>query len=159
MNPVMMYVLVFMLLSAGTSPVFADDLPVCSNRIINEVTRRAGCTLGDAKCWFRNGGFCTDYIQKRSGRTQLLKPAEWQPVNPDQVRPGDVAQFNSRAHYAYIESVVKDKQGRLAAVNVSEYNYGTCWVDTDFLVTNTYKSVTKRTNIPLNSVDGGFWRP
>ena len=133
------------------------ELPVCSNRVINEVTKRVGCTIGDSRCWLTKGGMCTDYIQKRVGQpgktVQLNKH-----IRPEDVRKGDVAQFNARIHYAYVESVVKDRKGKPVAVNVSEYNYGTCWVDQSTLVTDTYKKVTKRSNIPLSSVDGGFWR-
>lgn len=138
----------------------AGDLPVCSNRVINEVTKRSSCTVGDTKCWFAKGGFCTDYVQNRIASPQSVKPDKWQQVNPEIVKKGDIAQFYSpRAHYAFVDSVVKDKQGKVTAINVSEYNYGSCWVDTDAFVTNTYKIVTRRTGIDVGSVDGGFWRP
>ncbi len=82
-----------------------------------------------------------------------------QRVRPEDVRKGDVAQFNSRVHYAYVESVVKDKNGKPVAVNISEYNYGTCWVDRETIVTDQYRKVNRRFGIPLSDVDGGFWRP
>lgn len=146
-----------LLVSLTGIDAYADELPVCSNRVINEVTKRSGCTVGDAKCWFANGGFCMDYVQKR---TQSPKQSQWQTIRAEMVKKGDIAQFYSpRAHYAFVESVVRDKQGRPRAVNVSEYNYGTCWVDPDIMVTNTYKIVTRRTGIPISSVDGGFLRP
>jgi hypothetical protein len=133
----------------------ADDLPFCSNRIINEVTKRVGCTVGDARCWLTKGGFCMDYIQKQ----QPAKSKQWQPISADKVRRGDVAQFNSRPHYAYVESVIKDKNGKPVAINVSEYNYGTCWVDEQTMVTDKYNVVNRRSGIPLGTVDGGFLRP
>jgi hypothetical protein len=43
-------------------------------------------------------------------------------------------------------------------VNVSEYNYGTCLVDEQVMVTDNYKKVNMRSGIPLNAVDGGFIR-
>jgi hypothetical protein len=90
---------------------------------------------------------------------QSQKQKQLQPITPENVRKGDVAQFLSRAHYSFVESVIKDKFGKPVAVNVSEYNYGSCWVDQDLMVTDKYKIVNKRAGIPLQSVDGGFWRP
>lgn|SRR5574341_1318349 len=142
----------------GTSTVCYAELPVCSNRVISEVTKRAGCTIGDSRCWLTNGGMCTDYIQLMAGQAgkavQLNKR-----VKPAEVRKGDVAQFNTRAHYAYVENVLKDKNSKPVAVDLSEYNYGTCWVDRSTMVTDNYKKVTRRFGIPLEDVDGGFWRP
>lgn len=149
-----------LLVSLAGNNVQGDELPACTNRVINQVTKRSGCTVGDAKCWFANGGFCMDYVQKRAAQGTSQKQSQWQPIRTEMVKKGDIAQFNSpRAHYAFVESVVRDKQGRPRAVNVSEYNYGTCWVDSDTMVTDTYKIVTRRTGIPISSVDGGFLRP
>ena len=136
----------------------ADDLPVCSNRTINEVTSRAGCTVGDSRCWLRSGGFCTDYVQKKLNLIPSSLTIVWTTVQPGDVRQGDIAVFNYRAHYAYVESVVRDKLGKPVAVNVTEYNYGTCLVDEQPMVTDKYKIVNKRSGILLNSVDGGFIR-
>jgi len=152
--------LISLLVVCACNDAYADDLPVCSNKVINEVTKRSGCTVGDTKCWFAQRGFCTDYVQSRIASPQSAKPDKWLQVSPEMVKKGDIAQFYSpRAHYAFVESVVKDKQGRVNAVNVSEYNFGTCWVDPDAFVTNTYKIVTKRSGIPVGAVDSGFWRP
>jgi len=142
----------------GSRTACADELPFCSNRVINEVTSRAGCTVGDSKCWLRNGGFCTDYVLKKLNLVQSDKEIAWAAVQSNDVRTGDVAVFNARAHYAYVESVVRDKQGKPVAVNVSEYNFGTCLVDEQTMVTDKYKKVNKRSGIPLNAVDGGFIR-
>lgn len=137
----------------------ASDLPVCSNRIINEVTKRAGCTVGDSRCWLTKGGFCTDYIEQNYRKIKPGKSIKLEKISENDVKKGDVAQFNSRAHYAYIESVVKGKDGKPVALNLSEYNYGVCWVDEENLVTEKYKIVNKRRNVPLSDVDGGFLRP
>jgi hypothetical protein len=142
----------------GSRIACADVLPVCSNRTINEVTRRVGCTIGDSRCWLSKGGFCTDYVQKKLQLVRSEREIAWTPVQPEDVRKGDVAVFMSRTHYAYVESVVRDKRGKPIAVNVSEYNYGTCLVDEDVMVTDYYKKVNTRSGIPLNSVDGGFIR-
>jgi hypothetical protein len=142
----------------GTSPVCSAELPVCSNRVINEVTKRVGCTVGDANCWLTKGGMCTDYIQKMAGRPGRVVQLNNR-ISPEDVRKGDVALFISHAHYAYVESVDRDVQGKPVAVNVSEYNYGGCWVDQDTMVTDKYMKVNKRSGIPLKSVDGGFLRP
>lgn len=135
------------------------ELSVCSNRVINEVTTRVGCTVGDSKCWFSKGGFCTDYVEKKARRGQSGKAIELKNISSEDVKKGDVAQFVSRAHYAYVESVVRGKDGKLVAVNLSEYNYGTCLVDEQSMVTEKYKIVNKRTGVPVKDIDGGFMRP
>jgi hypothetical protein len=101
---------------------------------------------------------CTDYIQKRAGQPGKELRLN-NKIRPEDVKKGDVAFFISRIHYAYVESVVKDKNGKPVAVNVSEYNYGDCWVDQSTIVTDKYKKVNKRFGIPLSDVDGGFLRP
>jgi hypothetical protein len=133
-------------------------LPICSNRTINEVTKRIGCTVGDSKCWLSKGGFCTDYVQKKTNPGRSGKGYTWMPVQPGDVKKGDIAVFNSLPHYAFVESVVRDKQGKPVAVDVSEYNFGTCLVDEQIMVTDKYKKVNMRSGIPLNVVDGGFIR-
>lgn len=147
-----------LLILLGPRMAFAGELPFCSNRVINEVTGRSGCTVGDYRCWLRNGGFCTDYVLKKLNLTPSEKEAAWTTPLPEDVKAGDVAVFNARAHYAYVEGVVRDKHGKPVAVNVSEYNFGTCMVDEQTMVTDYYKKVNRRSNIPLNLVDGGFLR-
>ena len=154
MNRMLILPVFAVLLYAGSSVSYAAKLPVCSNRIVNEVTTRIGCTVGDEKCWLTHGGFCTDYVQKMT-----INKKNTSPIQSGNVKKGDIAQFNSRAHYAYVESVVNGRNGKPVAINVSEYNYGTCWVDEQTMVTDKYKVVNKRFNIPLNKVDGGFLRP
>jgi hypothetical protein len=153
------YVLLLISLFAGGWS-YAADLPVCGNHIINKVTERVGCTVGDAKCWLTRGGFCTDYVQMMASRGQPGKTIQWSNrIRPEDIRKGDLAQFNSRVHYAYIEKVMKDLDGKPVAIDVSEYNYGNCWVDQATLVTDKYKTVNRRSGIPVASVDGGFLRP
>lgn len=137
----------------------AAVLPFCSNRTINEVTSRIGCTVGDKKCWLSKEGFCTDYLNKMTVQSGKKANGVWTPVRPVDVRKGDIAIFNSRTHYSYVESVVRDKKGKPVAVNVSEFNFGTCWVDDQAMVTDQYKVRNNRAGVPLASVDGGFWRP
>ncbi|AJE02475.1 hypothetical protein [Geobacter pickeringii] len=118
-----------------------------------------GCTVGDARCWLTNGGFCTDYVENKARRGQGGKQAQLKPIEPGDVKKGDIAQFASRAHYSYVESVVKGKDGKPVAVNLSEYNYGTCLVDEQSMVTDKYKVINRRMAVPLSAVDGGFLRP
>ena len=136
----------------------ADDLPFCSNRTIHEVTTRVGCTVGDTRCWLAKGGFCTDYVQKRVEPKRSGVEVTWTAVQPVDVKKGDIAKFAARAHYAYVEAVVRDRKGRPVSVNVSEYNFGDCLVDDQAMVTDKYKIVNTRKGIPLNAVDGGFIR-
>lgn len=152
-------VLLVLIVGAGSRPATASELPVCSNRIINEVTARVGCTVGDANCWLTSGGFCTDYVEKKARRGQGDRKVQLKPINVGDVRKGDIARFASRAHYSYVESVVKGKDGKPVAVNLSEYNYGACLVDEQSMVTEKYKIVNKRTGVPVTDVDGGFMRP
>jgi hypothetical protein len=149
------FVVVYLFTCVGTAP--AVTLPVCSNRVINEVTGRIGCTIGDSKCWLNKGGFCTDYVNKMT--KQKKTNSNWKPVSTSNIRRGDIAQFNSRAHYAFVERVITDGNRRPVAIDVSEYNYGDCWIDEDMLVTDKYMKINKRTAIPLIDVDGGFFRP
>ncbi len=137
----------------------AGALPVCSNRTIHAVVKRAGCTVGDARCWMRSGGFCVDYVQKRTRVGPSSNAMQMKSIEPEEVRKGDVAAFVARAHYAYVERVVRGADGKPVAVDVSEYNFGTCWVDREIMVTDQYKIVNKRSGIALRDVDGGFLRP
>lgn len=148
------------LVIAWAMPCFASaaDLPVCSNRVINEVTTRMGCTIGDSRCWLTSGGFCTDYVEKKARRGPAGKQVQLKPIKPGEVKKGDIAQFASRAHYSYVEGVVKDRNGKPLAVNLSEYNFGTCWVDEQSMVTEKYKVINRRNGVPLGDVDGGFLR-
>ncbi len=135
----------------------AGKLPVCSNRLIGSVVKRAGCTLGDARCWLRSGGFCTDHVEKRLGAERPASGTRFDPVRPEEVRPGDVAVFSARAHYAYVEAVVRGQGGTPLAVDLSEYNFGACWVDKETMVTDQYKVLSRR-SVALAEVDGGFLR-
>lgn len=146
------------LVSIGLCGAYAEELPFCSNRTINEVTHRTGCTIGDSKCWLRKGGFCTDYVLKKSRIDRSGGEVSWMPVHPDDVKTGDIAVFAYRSHYAFVESVVRDTQGKPVAVNVSEYNFGDCLVNELPMVTDKYGTVKIRADIPLKSVDGGFIR-
>jgi hypothetical protein len=146
------------LAAAGGHALDAGNLPVCSNRVVKDVVKRVGCTLGDSRCWSRRGGFCADYVDARIGAERRAggKPRS---IRPEEVRAGDIAVFTARAHYAYVERVVKDASGRPLAVDLSEYNFGSCWVDREFLVTDQYKIVNRRAGVALRDVDGGFQRP
>ena len=151
--------LVALALSSGNGhDLDAGKLPVCSNRVINEVVKRSGCTVGDANCWNRSGGFCTHYVEQRLAATRPGRTLELGSLPPEEVARGDVAVFASRAHYAYVEGVTRDQAGRPVAVDLSEFNFGTCWVDKDSLVTEKYKAVGRRSGVPLAAVDGGFLR-
>lgn len=143
---------------SGAHQANAGVIPICSNRTINEVVKRAGCTVGDARCWTRGGGYCTDYVEKMIAADRAGAPARLRSVRPEEVRKGDVAVFVSRAHYAYVEGLVRDANGRPVAVEVSEYNFGTCWVDRALLVTDQYKVLNRRARVALRDVDGGFLR-
>jgi hypothetical protein len=136
----------------------AGKLPVCANRVINEVVKRAGCTLGDARCWARGGGFCTDWVERAVTAAQPGRTLELKPVDPRELRKGDVAVFASRAHYALVEKVIRDGAGSVVAVDLSEYNFGGCWVDEALMVTEKYEVLNRRATVPLAQVDGGFLR-
>ncbi|MGB8930032.1 MAG: hypothetical protein WCC48_02150 [Anaeromyxobacteraceae bacterium] len=135
----------------------AGNLPVCANRVIRQVVRRVGCTVGDTRCWTRAGGFCTDHIEKRLGARRDGGADPMAPVATEQVRTGDVAAFASRAHYAYVEEVLRDRAGAPVAVELSELNFGTCWVDEGAMVTERYGLLGRR-RVVVRDVDGGFLR-
>jgi hypothetical protein len=136
----------------------AGDLPICSNGVINRVVKRAGCTLGDTRCWSRGGGFCGDFVEARIAAARPGARLRLASVGAAEVQPGDVAVFSERAHYALVEAVVRDQAGRAVAVDLTEYNYGTCWVDQGLMVTDRYKLQGRRAAVALRDVDGGFLR-
>jgi hypothetical protein len=135
----------------------AGSLPVCQNRVIASVVKRAGCTIGDTRCWSRAGGFCTDYVEKRLAASGAGAPAKLAAIAPEEVRQGDVAAFASRAHYAFVERVVRDSAGTAVSVDVAEFNFGSCWVDEGAMVTERFAVVGRR-RVALRDVDGGFLR-
>lgn len=149
------FLLAIALLADGDHTWDAGRLPVCSNRVIRSVVVRSGCTLGDTRCWARRGGFCTDYVAKRVGKGI----AQASQVAPDEVREGDVAVFSSRSHMSVVEKVLRDGRGRPVAVSLSEYNFGSCWVDRELMVTDQYGLLGRRAAVKLGEVDGGFIRP
>jgi hypothetical protein len=137
----------------------AQELPPCRNAVLQRVVRRVGCTLGDERCWVRAGGFCTDYVEQRILARAAGRTMELVSVEAADVRAGDVAVFFEAPHYAWIERVEKDATGRPVAVDVSEYNFGTCWIDDELMVTDRFKVLGRRRGIALAAVDGGFRRP
>jgi hypothetical protein len=136
----------------------AGELPVCSNGVINRVVKRVGCTLGDTRCWNRSGGFCGDYVEARIAAARPGARLRLVSVGVAELQPGDVAVFASRAHYALVEAVVRDQAGRAVAVDLTEYNYGICWVDQGLMVTDQYKLKGRRAAVAPRDVDGGFLR-
>ncbi len=143
---------------AGSAPAGSASLPVCANRTIREVARRTGCALGDLRCWASSHGYCDDWVERRLLEGAPPGRLELAPIAAAEVRRGDVALFAGRGHYAFVERVLTDRAGRPVAVDLSEYNYGTCWVDPDLLVTDQFKVVHRRPRVPLSAVDGGFLR-
>lgn len=139
----------------------AGNLPHCANRVIAEVVKRARCTVGDTRCWTRSGGFCTDWVEKRAAAVtkRPVKDLRLVQVAAELVAKGDLAVFAARAHTAFVERVARDPQGRAVAVDLSEYNFGTCWVDPGAMATEKYGVVGRRLGVPLAEVDGGFQRP
>lgn len=153
--------LLFLLLAAPSGdrhPASVELLPVCGNRVINAVVRRAGCTVGDDRCWKRGGGMCADYVEGRIRKERSAKAIELTSVGAEEVVRGDVAVFTARAHLAYVEAVRRDPKGRLVAVDVAEFNFGTCWVDREAMITDTYGVLTRRRGVAAAEVDGGFRR-
>lgn len=144
-------------LAAPPPAMVGAKLPFCPNRVIREVVKRAGCTVGDTGCWNRGGGTCMDWVLKRRGGG-ARDGSDLVPIRAEDVRPGDVAVFMARIHFALVDRVVRDASGRPVAVDLSEYNHGTCWVDEDALVTERYGLLDRRRGVPLAEVDGGFVR-
>jgi hypothetical protein len=155
-TPVLVALAALAVARAPDSP--AASLPVCGNGTIRQVVKRTGCTLGDRRCWVSSGGYCTDWVERMVRAQEPARIVELGAVAADDVRKGDLAMFVARSHYAYVERVVTGKDGRPVAVDLSEYNFGTCWVDEDFLVTDQYRSLHRRSGVPLREVDGGFLR-
>jgi hypothetical protein len=144
---------------SGARAAEEEDLPFCPNRKIREVVKRVGCTLGDRSCWLTAGGFCTDWIQRRIAAREPGAKVELVDVDAAEVRPGDVAVFLERAHYAWIERVTRDRAGRPVALELSEFNFGSCWIDDELMITDRYGTAARRSGVPIAAVDGGFRRP
>jgi hypothetical protein len=149
---------VLALAAGGAHEGDGGALPVCGNRVIVETVKRARCTVGDVRCWNRSGGFCMDWVERRLGAGRRLALDQFLSVVAGDVRVGDVAVFAARAHYAHVDRVIRGEGGRAVAVDLSEYNFGTCWVDEDAMVTDQYKVQNRRLGVPLGDVDGGFMR-
>jgi hypothetical protein len=137
----------------------AGQLPPCGNALINRVVKRVGCTLGDSRCWIRSRGFCGDHVEAKVLAAHPGVKLQLSDIGAEEVRDGDVAVFAARVHYAYVERVIRDGAGRPVAVDLSEVNFGACWVDPQLLVTDQYQVVSRRAGVPVSSVDGGFLRP
>jgi hypothetical protein len=43
-------------------------------------------------------------------------------------------------------------------VDLGEFNFGTCWVDAESMVTDQYKLLNRRRGVAISDVDGGFLR-
>jgi hypothetical protein len=142
----------------GGHAMDAWGIPWCSNPVVGQVVKRVGCTLGDAACWDRRGGFCTGHVEARLARGRPQGELRLEPVQVSEVAVGDVAVFSARAHYAVVEAVARDASGRPVAITVSESNFGTCWVSKPLMVTDRYGVVGRRADVPVREVDGGFLR-
>jgi len=145
------------LAAPGAGAADAGKLPFCGNRTVQRVVKRVGCTVGDTRCWYRANGFCTNHVDERLAAKGRSGAAGLVPVPSRLVEAGDVAAFASRAHYAFVERVLRDAAGAPVAVEISEANYGRCWVDERAMVTDRYGVVTRR-RVELAEVDGGFLR-
>ena len=81
--------------------------------------------------FFKRKGYCTDYVEQRTGKRQRGNAGTWKGNIPkDQMRAGDVAIFSSRrvppvGHVAVIERVIyKANTAIPIQVEISEYNWG-----------------------------------
>lgn len=114
----------------------------------------------DACAQYYGRGYCTDYVNQRTGRRQRGDAGTWPSNMPgDAAAPGDVAIFRRINHVAYVERVVeRDAQGRSRRVLISEMNYGrrnpntppSCYVTTNFGV---------RTERTIDVTSAEFMRP
>lgn len=105
-------------------------------------------------------GYCTDYVNGRTGRRQRGDADTWPSNMPaDQAQAGDVAIFRRIKHVAYVEAVLeRDASGRSRRVRISEMNYGPrnpntpreCYVTMNFNV---------RTEREITVTEAEFMRP
>lgn len=105
---------------------------------------------------YYGNGYCTDYVNSKL-RTRVRGDAETWPANTPvaEVRPGDVAIFRREGHVAWVERVVVDR-GRAIAIDVSEQNFGSGWVNRECRVTTNFGKTTFRKGVPLARVDGVY---
>jgi len=107
-------------------------------------------------------GYCTDYIQRRTGRRQSGDAGRWQGNFPvTQGRGGDVAIFTYPAPFGHVAYIVRPvyahNTANLIAYDIEEWNYGPQWVNRTCGVTNKFGVVTSR-RIAVSAVSR-IWRP
>ncbi|HZS46011.1 MAG TPA: CHAP domain-containing protein [Blastocatellia bacterium] len=122
----------------------------------------AASSAANCSKYLSEGGYCTDYIKFRTGKKQSGDAHLWVGnVNVKDARAGDVAIFPYAAdgfgHVAYIERANKDSRGNPVSFYISEWNYGSQWVDRACAVTNLFHKPNYRT-VQINQV-GRVWRP
>jgi surface antigen len=119
--------------------------------------------LASADCskYLHAAGYCTDYVQRRTGHRQSGDAGTWKTnKRADQGVVGDVIVQNvgSRGHVAVIERILYRPYTAIpAAYEVSEMNYGARTVDGPCAVTDKFGQVTRR--IVQVAQIRGIWHP
>lgn len=107
-------------------------------------------------------GYCTDYIERRTGKRQRGNAGTWSSnIQKKDVRAGDVAIFTSPGvgHVAVVEKVIYEHgTDRPYQVEISEWNWGTM-KDPACSVTDHFGRTRSRNRVVLVSSVARFWRP
>lgn len=107
-------------------------------------------------------GYCTDLIERKTGRRQRGNAGQWQGNIPtNQGQAGDVAIFNSPYPYGHVAYIVRPvyqhNTANLIAYDIEEWNWGSQWINRACAVTTKFGITTSR-RVPVSSVSR-IWRP
>ena len=110
----------------------------------------------DCQSWIDRKGYSTEYIEQKTGKRQPGLAGSWRGNVPvKEVQPGDVALQRLHApgamHAALVEEVRRDGAGAIAAVRVSEWNWGKV-TDARCLITENFGQLSPSRWIALNDI-------
>ena len=104
-------------------------------------------------------GYCTDYIFDQTGQRQSGDAKNWAgDHNLSLLKKGDVAifDFGTYGHVALVETVNRDSAGTPVSVDLSEWNYGSTYVNEACAVTNAFGVRGTRNGISVSNITR-FW--
>ena len=126
----------------------------------NKVGYKSSAT--DSCSQYYGHGYCTDFIERKTGKRQRGNAGQWSgniPINQGQ--GGDVAIFSSPYPYGHVAYIVRPvyqhNTANLIAYDIEEWNWGSQWVNRACAVTSKFGITTSR-RVPVSSVSR-IWRP
>ena len=117
----------------------------------------------DCARWIEQHGYSADYIKLKTGKRQPGTPNGWRGnVEKQNVQPGDVVvtllrEKGQAMRVSYVESVIRNPDGGVFGVVVSEWNEGR-YIDERCFVTDHFGRLSPERRIPLDEIVK-VWRP